>query len=88
MEGHDAWRVGLGGSGAVLGSVSGESLCGFPKIAFVDTGDTGRSLTAETIAKLYALSHNLDARFISCGIDVNPYETKIEMDAQSQSAAK
>lgn len=52
------------------------------KVAFVDTGNTGRSITAETIAKIYAWSHNLDALFISRGIDVNPYETKVEMNAQ------
>lgn len=52
------------------------------KIAFVDTGNTGRSITAETMARIYALSHTIDARFISRGIDVNPYEVKVEMNAQ------
>ncbi|MEP9378005.1 hypothetical protein ABLE91_14900 [Aquabacter sp. CN5-332] len=52
------------------------------KIAFVDTGNTGRSITAETMARIYALSHTIDARFISRGIDVNPYEEKVEMNAQ------
>lgn len=52
------------------------------KVAFVDTGNTGRSITAETIARIFALSHNVDARFISRGTDVNPYETKVEMNAQ------
>lgn len=70
--------------GAALISVliHGGACAGPLKIAFVDTGNTGRSITAETIAKIYAWSHNLDARFISRGIDVNPYETKVEMNAQ------
>ncbi|MEW6254800.1 MAG: protein tyrosine phosphatase [Pseudomonadota bacterium] len=52
------------------------------KMAFVDTGNTGRSITAETMARIYAVSHNVDARFISRGIEVNPYEIKVEMNAQ------
>ncbi len=70
--------------GAVLVSlvVAAPSLAQPVRIAFVDTGNTGRSITAETIARYYAVSHSLDARFISRGVDVNPYETKVEMNAQ------
>ncbi|MFG1393226.1 arsenate reductase/protein-tyrosine-phosphatase family protein [Xanthobacter agilis] len=63
----------LGGGWAAAGPL---------KIAFVDTGNTGRSISAETIARIYALSHDVDARFISRGVNVNPYFVRVEGYAQ------
>jgi len=52
------------------------------KIVFVDTGNTGRSITAETMARIYAASHGLNEVFISRGVDADPFDTQVEMNAQ------
>ncbi len=53
------------------------------KVAFVDTGNTGRSISAETMARIYAADHHYEIWFISRGVDVNPYERQTEMNAQT-----
>ena len=53
------------------------------KILFVDTGNTGRSITAETIGRVYAAAHGQSVLLISRGIDVDPFETQVEINAQA-----
>lgn len=52
------------------------------KILFVDTGNTGRSITAETIARIHAAGTHKAALFISRGLDMNPFERRTEMNFQ------
>jgi protein-tyrosine phosphatase len=48
------------------------------KIAFVDTGNTGRSLTAEAIAEQIIKEKHLNALVISRAVDVDPFEVRPE----------
>jgi protein-tyrosine phosphatase len=48
------------------------------KIAFVDTGNTGRSLTAEAIANQIIEEKHLNALVISRAVDVDPFEVRPE----------
>jgi protein-tyrosine phosphatase len=43
------------------------------RIAFVDTGNTGRSVTAEALAAADIAKGQLDAQVISRAVDLNPY---------------
>jgi protein-tyrosine phosphatase len=43
------------------------------KIAFVDTGNTGRSVTAEALANVYIRQKQLNVLVISRAFDLNPY---------------
>ena len=52
------------------------------KVMFVDTGNTGRSITAETVAETYARTNGLSALFISRGVDTNPFDRHVEANAQ------
>ena len=52
------------------------------KILFVDTGNTGRSITAETVAAIYAKANGLNALFLSRGVDTNPFDRHVEANAQ------
>ncbi len=52
------------------------------KIMFVDTGNTGRSITAETIARIHVAATHKAALFISRGLDADPFETSVEMNFQ------
>jgi len=51
------------------------------KIAFVDTGNTGRSLTAELMAEKWATEKNRHISVISRGVDVDPYDIYAEKNA-------
>jgi protein-tyrosine phosphatase len=44
------------------------------KIAFVDTGNTGRSLMAQTFARDLAVRRGLPVAVISRGLDVDPFD--------------
>lgn len=47
-------------------------------IAFVDTGNTGRSVTAEALALATISKDKLNAKVISRGIDMDPYDVHPE----------
>lgn len=51
------------------------------KIAFVDTGNTGRSVTAEAIANQVISNKALFVAVISRGVDVDPFFTSPEANA-------
>jgi protein-tyrosine phosphatase len=53
------------------------------KIAFVDTGNTGRSLMAETLARDLAARKGLSVAVISRGLDVDPFDEAPELHAQA-----
>jgi protein-tyrosine phosphatase len=48
------------------------------KVAFVDTGNTGRSVMAEAIAKQYIGQHHEHIAVISRAVDEDPYDVKPE----------
>jgi len=50
------------------------------RIAFVDTGNTGRSMTAAALARLWAAQHAADVQVISRALDFNPYNVTPELD--------
>ena len=51
------------------------------KIAFVDTGNTGRSVTAEAIATQFIAKQKLHVAVISRAVDMDPYDTAPEKNA-------
>jgi len=51
------------------------------RMAFIDTGNTGRSYMAEMIANDYIQKNKLEAAVISRGIDVDPYDIMPENNA-------
>lgn len=51
------------------------------KILFVDTGNTGRSLMAEVLARDLAARRGLAAAVISRGLDVDPFDAAPEANA-------
>jgi protein-tyrosine phosphatase len=51
------------------------------KLAFVDTGNTGRSVTAEALANEQIARDHLPILVISRALDQDPYETKPEPNA-------
>ncbi|HAT6805038.1 TPA: protein tyrosine phosphatase [Citrobacter freundii] len=51
------------------------------KIVFVDTGNTGRSLTAELMAEKWITEKNLHISVISRGVDRDPFDTHAEENA-------
>ncbi len=53
------------------------------KVLFVDTGNTGRSLMAETLARDMAVRKGLAVSFISRGLDVDPFDERPEANAQA-----
>ncbi len=67
------------------------AICGLPvhnasaaepvKILFVDTGNTGRSLMAETVARDRIARGRLFAAVISRGLDVDPFDEAPEVNA-------
>lgn len=50
------------------------------KLAIVDTGNTGRSVTAEALAQAYIGVNNLHVAVISRGIDVDPFDVEPEVN--------
>ncbi|MBP8245668.1 MAG: hypothetical protein KAX56_02275 [Phenylobacterium sp.] len=58
------------------------------KIAFVDTGNTGRSLMAQTLARALATRRALPIAVISRGLDVDPFDEAPEANAQALMAAR
>jgi protein-tyrosine phosphatase len=48
------------------------------RIAFVDTGNTGRSVTAEALADAIIEKDHLDAQVISRAVNLNPFNTHPE----------
>jgi len=53
------------------------------KIAFVCTGNTGRSVTMEALAKEQITAQKLPISVISRGVDVDPFETSAEAHVQT-----
>ena len=51
------------------------------KIAFVDTGNTGRSVTAEALANAAIQDRKLHVAVISRAVDVDPFDTIPEANA-------
>ena len=51
------------------------------KIAFVDTGNTGRSVTMEALANAVIRTRMLNVRVISRAFDADPFETAPEANA-------
>ena len=50
------------------------------RVAFVDTGNTGRSMTAAALAQWWATQHAADVQVISRALDFNPYNVTPEPD--------
>jgi len=50
------------------------------RFAFVDTGNTGRSMTAAALAQWWATQHAADVQVISRALDFNPYNVTPEQD--------
>ncbi len=48
------------------------------KVAFVDTGNTGRSVMAEALADQYIAQHHLHVAVISRAVNEDPYDVKPE----------
>lgn len=58
------------------------------RIAFVDTGNTGRSLMAETLSRNLATRRGLNLRFISRGLEVDPWDEAPEANAAALLAGR
>lgn len=64
--------------------LSGHALAEEPKkLAFVDTGNTGRSVMAEAIANAAISKDNANIAVISRAVDGDPYDAKPEVHAAS-----
>ena len=50
------------------------------RVAFVDTGNTGRSMSAAALAQWWAAQHAADVQVISRALDFNPYNVTPEQD--------
>ena len=50
------------------------------RVAFVDTGNTGRSMTAAALAQWWATQHAAAVQVISRALDFNPYNVTPEQD--------
>jgi protein-tyrosine phosphatase len=50
------------------------------RVAFVDTGNTGRSMTAAALAQWWASQHGAYVQVISRALDFNPYNVTPELD--------
>lgn len=58
------------------------------KILFIDTGNTGRSVTAEALAKKYIKEHNLYIVTLSRAVDLDPFYPMPEANVQTLLGAK
>lgn len=58
------------------------------KIAFVDTGNTGRSVTAEALANVLIQERKLPVLVISRAVDLNPFYTTPEANFVTLLAAR
>lgn len=65
-----------------LSLAAAASAAGPVKLLFVDTGNTGRSISAETIARIHAAATGRRVLVISRGVDADPFERQVEMNAQ------
>ena len=73
----------------LLAALAGQAHAAEPlKIAFVDTGNTGRSLMAQTLARALAARRALPVAVISRGLDVDPFDEAPEANAQTLMAAR
>lgn len=73
----------------LLAAFAGQARAAEPlKIAFVDTGNTGRSLMAETLARALAARRAQPIAVISRGLDVDPFDEAPEANAQILMAAR
>jgi len=64
--------------------VSGAAAAEGPKhLAFVDTGNTGRSVSAEALAERIIAKQKLPIAVISRAVDLNPFNLKPEANAQA-----
>lgn len=70
------------GLGLTAGFASPASAAEPVKIAFVDTGNTGRSLMAETLARALIRRRALPMAVISRGLDVDPFDEAPEANAR------
>jgi len=50
------------------------------KIAFVDTGNTGRSMTSAALAQQWVVKHHANISIISRAVNMNPYNVMPEPD--------
>ena len=66
---------------ACLLAVSPVQAEGAKKIAFVDTGNTGRSVTMEALANAVIQARKLNVLVISRAFDLDPFETAPEANA-------
>ena len=58
------------------------------KLAFVDTGNTGRSVTAEALAKVEIAKAHLPIAVISRAVDLDPYQTAPEANVVTLLSAR
>lgn len=58
------------------------------RVVFVDTGNTGRSLMAETLARELAARRGLALRFISRGLEIDPWDEAPEANAAALMAQR
>lgn len=65
----------------VLGLTMNAHASDVRKIAFVDTGNTGRSVSAEALAGAIAQQKGLKVSLISRGVDMDPFDIHPEPNA-------
>ncbi|PXX51244.1 protein tyrosine phosphatase [Aquitalea magnusonii] len=71
-------------AGVCLLAACGLALAAEPfKLAFVDTGNTGRSVTAEALARQRIEQQQLPIAVISRAVDMDPYDNRPEANAAS-----
>ncbi len=65
-------------AGMLLASIASQATDRPRRIAFIDTGNTGRSVTAEALAAEVIARDHINAQVISRAVDLNPYNTRPE----------
>jgi protein-tyrosine phosphatase len=76
-----AVRALLVGLALLVGPVPGAAEDRVVRIAFVDTGNTGRSVTAEALADAMIAANHWPVQVISRAVDLNPYNVAPEPNA-------